>query len=152
VRRQTSEEVVARLEAEARPRLVAGADCRVVLSVGANDATLEDGAPRVAPEASVAALEMGLDACARLEVTVFVVGPPPAGDADQRARLVARSDAFGAVCAQRAVPWAPVIEALCAGGPWLEEAAAGDGVHPGAGGYAQMAALLEGPLGGWLRA
>src|SRR3954468_8388553 len=52
VRRQTSEEVAARWAGECAARLPPGADCRVVVSVGVNDATEENGQRRVAPEQS----------------------------------------------------------------------------------------------------
>ena len=43
VRREPSVAVVARWAVEARPRIAPGADCRVVFSFGANDATIEVG-------------------------------------------------------------------------------------------------------------
>jgi acyl-CoA thioesterase I len=94
VRRETSEQVVARLERKARPRIAA--DTRLVLSFGANDATLEEDRVRVAPDGSVAALEAAL-------------------------------------------------------GPWLAEVRAGDGAHPGAGGYTELAAVVRAPFLAWLR-
>src|SRR4051794_2907808 len=56
VRRETSVEVAVRWRFEATPRLAREADCRVVFAVGANDTTIENGVPRVAPERSCMAL------------------------------------------------------------------------------------------------
>lgn len=47
VRRETSDELLARCEAECRPRMPAGADARVVVSCGVNDTTWSDGRRRV---------------------------------------------------------------------------------------------------------
>jgi acyl-CoA thioesterase I len=46
------------------------------------------------------------------------------------------------------VPFVDVFGALCANAAWTAEAAAGDGAHPGAGGYAALAQLVL--AGGWL--
>jgi lysophospholipase L1-like esterase len=147
VRRETSEQVAARLVAEAGPRLEGADAAGVVLSVGANDATEEDGAVRVAPERTVAALGAMLDAARGLGAAVLVVGPPPANDDAQVARIVALSAVLGAHCAQAGVPFVPVAEALRDDGTWRREAQAGDGAHPGAGGYARLAELVL--AGGW---
>nr|MBA3745927.1 hypothetical protein [Solirubrobacterales bacterium] len=142
VRHQTSVQIAARWRAEAAPRLREGADCRIVLSFGTNDATIEDGAQRVAPELSVATLERVLDELRGLGLPAFVVGPPPSGDAAQDERLVGLSQRFGARCRERAVPFAGVIEALLQTPSWVREAAAGDGSHPAAGGYDALAKLV----------
>jgi acyl-CoA thioesterase I len=153
VRRETSVQVAVRWRFEATPRLAADADCRVVFAVGANDTTIENGTPRVTPERSCMALGAMLDQASRIGVPAGVAGPPPVGDAAQRARVVALSDAFAELCAARAVPFWPVAEALVASPVWLEQQAAGDGAHPGAGGYDLLArTLLDGGLLAWLLA
>ncbi|HEX4345311.1 MAG TPA: GDSL-type esterase/lipase family protein [Solirubrobacteraceae bacterium] len=148
VRRETSVQIAERWRAEAAPRLLDGADCRVVLSFGTNDATLERGAPRVAPGVSVATLERVLDEAAQLRLPAFVVGPPPSCDDEQDVRVADLSRSFALVCAVRGVPFAAVTQDLAASAVWRDEAAAGDGVHPGAGGYEALAGLVLG--GGWL--
>lgn len=148
IRRQTSTDIAARWRDEARPRLLAGADCRVVFSFGVNDTTTEGGRLRVEPGDSVAALERVLDEASALALAAFVVGPPPAGDADQDALVLHLSRRFGAACAQRRVPYVDVAERLRASTVWAMEVAAGDGAHPAAGGYDALAALVL--AGGWL--
>lgn len=153
VRRETSVEVAVRWRFEAMPRLFAGADCRVIFAVGANDTTVEHGTARVAPDRSCMALDKMLDQAAEVGLSAAVAGPPPAGDAEQQERAVALSDAFAEVCAARGVPFWPVHEALLASSTWLDEAAAGDGAHPAAGGYDLLArTLLESGLLTWLQA
>lgn len=153
VRRETSVEVAVRWRFEAMPRLLAGADCRVVFAVGANDTTVEHGTVRVTPERSCMALDKMLDQAAALGRPAAVAGPPPAGDAEQQARVVALSEAFAEVCAARGVPFWPVAQTLLASRTWLDEAAAGDGAHPAAGGYDLLAqALIDGGLLDWLHA
>jgi len=153
VRRETSVEVAVRWRFEAMTRLVHDADCRVVFAVGANDTTLEAGSPRVTPERSCLALEKMLDQATELGLPAAVAGPPPVGDAAQRARVIELSDAFAERCASRAVPFWPVARTLEVSRPWREAQASGDGAHPGARGYELLAqALQDGGLLDWLLA
>jgi acyl-CoA thioesterase I len=151
VRRETSVEVAVRWRFEAMARLSRDADCRVLFAVGANDTTEERGAVRVTPERSLMALGTMLDQAARLRLPTAVAGPPPVGDADQRARTVALSDAFAELCAARDVPFWPVAATLACSPVWLDEQATGDGAHPAASGYDLLAdLLLDGGLLAWL--
>lgn len=153
VRGETSVQVAARWQAEAWPRLHGEAACGVVFSVGANDAVSErDGEPpRLSVEQSAATVGSLLDAAAMMELPAFLAGPPPVGDEQADARVLELTEAFGVLCAARQVPFVAVAEPLLASRTWLAEAAAGDGAHPGAGGYDQLAELLlDGGLREWL--
>lgn len=153
VRRETSVEIAVRWRFEAMARLDREADSRVVFAVGANDTTLERGVPRVLPERSRLALGTMLDQAAAIGVPAAVAGPPPVGDAAQRARIDALSGAFAELCAARGAPFWPVAERLTAARTWNDEQAAGDGAHPAAGGYDLLAqALLDAGLLAWLLA
>jgi acyl-CoA thioesterase-1 len=151
VRREPSVAVVARWAVEARPRIAPGTDSRVVFSFGANDTTFEVGRERVPPDDGVRALDAALGHAAGLGLPALVVGPPPVGDDGQAERITALSGRFAEACASRRVPYVPVVEDLRRDGPWLAEARAGDGAHPGAGGYAQLAALVQEPFLRWAR-
>lgn len=154
VRGETSVQVAARWQAEAWPRLRAGARSAVVFGVGANDACGDAPGepPRVPLERSRTALSELLDAAALLELPAFVVGPPPVGESRADARVRELTAAFGELCDARGTPYVPVAERLLRSGTWLAEAAAGDGAHPGAGGYDELAELiLAGGFGDWLR-
>jgi hypothetical protein len=56
VRGETSGQVASRWRAEALPRLWPGADCRIVVSFGANDTSVEHGRVRVEADRSLEAL------------------------------------------------------------------------------------------------
>jgi lysophospholipase L1-like esterase len=148
IRRDTSVDVAARWLDEARPRMTAHAAYGVVFGFGANDTTEEDGSVRVEPGRAAEALGRVLDRVAQLGVPTFVVGPAPVGEPVQDGRIVALSAAFEAIAAARGVPFAAVVDALRANAAWTAEAAAGDGAHPGAGGYEALARLVL--AGGWL--
>jgi acyl-CoA thioesterase-1 len=148
VRRETSVEVAARWLAEARPRMRAQAGYGVVFGFGVNDTTEEGGRLRVDPGDAVDALGRVLDGAAQLGLPALVVGLAPAGEPAQDLRVRELSAAFGRVAVARGVPFVDVFGTLCANAAWTAEAAAGDGAHPGAGGYAALARLVL--ARGWL--
>jgi len=143
IRRETTADIRRRWRAEVAPRLGPGIDGRVVFSFGANDATLEDGRWRVEPEASAANARAMISEALESGFKVLVVGVPPAPEADKTARHAQLAAAYAAVCQDLGVPFLDVIGPLQAAAVWWEEVAAGDGIHPNAGGYAALAALVE---------
>lgn len=147
VRRETSADVLARWQAECVPRLPSEVEGRLVVAVGVNDCTEERGSHRVAPHVSARNLGALLD---RSRWSMLVVGPPPVADAAQNARIVALDALFAQVCAARGVGYVPIADALLADQVWTAEVAAGDGAHPGAGGYARLAELVFPAWRDWL--
>ncbi|MER7704619.1 GDSL-type esterase/lipase family protein [Kitasatospora sp. NPDC097605] len=152
VRRNTSADVLARCWAETAVRALPGADNRLVLSVGSNDAVEEDGRVRVAPDACLANVTALLDGARERGLAPLVVGPPPVvgAGAPHLERLLALADGIAGVCAGRGVPFVGVTRELAADPVWTAEALAGDGAHPGAGGYRRLADLvLRGGFRDW---
>ncbi|MFE2109092.1 GDSL-type esterase/lipase family protein [Kitasatospora sp. NPDC059463] len=153
VRRNTSADVLARCWGETAVRALPGADHRLVLSVGSNDAVEEDGRVRVAPDASLAHVSALLDGARERGLAPLVVGPPPVAGAGapHLERLLALADGIAGVCAGRGVPFIGVTRELAADREWTAQALAGDGAHPGAGGYRRLADLvLRGGFREWL--
>ncbi|MFI5608932.1 GDSL-type esterase/lipase family protein [Amycolatopsis sp. NPDC051903] len=153
VRRNTSDDVLRRCWPEVDARVVPDEDNRIVVSFGSNDMVAENGAVRVAAERCAANLASLLDGSAHRGIPVLVVGPPPVADAGEaHLRRTARLAAVMAeLCAARNVPFVATTEALAADPVWTSEALAGDGAHPGAGGYQRLAELvLAGAWPGWL--
>lgn len=151
VRRNTSADVLDRWERETTARLPRAGRSGLVVSFGVNDALDgDDGRRRVPLDATLAHLRALLAGAAAAGAGVLVVGPPPIADDAVNARVAevdARLRAEAAACGVTSVP---VLDALLAGGPWMAEVAAGDGAHPGAGGYAQLAALVRPAWRAWL--
>jgi len=141
VRRETSADIARRWRSEAAPRWTDAEPMRLVFSFGANDARIEGGAPVLAPAASLKAAAEILREAQGL-CPVLLVAAPPCGDDAHVARIAALNDAFRDLAAQLRVRFLDVHAALAAEGTWRAEAAAGDGAHPGAGGYRVMAAQV----------
>jgi acyl-CoA thioesterase-1 len=141
VRRETSANIIARWEAEARRRLSEAEPMRILFSFGCNDANLEQGEPRIAAAETLKNARALLTG-ARTLAPVLMVGPPPVVDPGVCARLEVLNAALLALCGRLQVPFIDVLRPLEAGGLWQAEAAAWDGAHPGAAGYQQMADLV----------
>ncbi|HEV2790369.1 MAG TPA: GDSL-type esterase/lipase family protein [Solirubrobacterales bacterium] len=149
VRGQTSVEVAARWRAEAAPRLPDdGSDSRAVFAFGVNDVSLREGELRCSREESLRALRSALDGAGELGTRPFLVGPAAVDEEAANKRIVALSAAFEELCEERRVPFAPLAEELRRSHVWRQEVAAGDGAHPGAGGYEEIARLVL--AAGWL--
>lgn len=143
VRGDTSADVAARFEGEMQARTRnANAIYGVVLAFGANDMTVENNRLRVAPGQAVRTLGRLIELAEAAGHGVFVVGPPPVGERDQDERIRELSNQFAHVVAHRAVSFAESAKVLCAHDAWRGEAAAYDGSHPGAGGYAALAEIV----------
>lgn len=143
VRRETSADIRARWEAEAAPRLRPGIAGGLVFSFGVNDCTIENGTRRVALADTLANAEAML-AKAKTMAPTLLIGPTPVdrgGDSAPVADLVAP---MRALCGRLEVPFLDVLNWLGAPqSPWMREIRAGDGAHPGRGGYDAMAALVD---------
>ncbi|MDX3852374.1 GDSL-type esterase/lipase family protein [Streptomyces sp. AK02-01A] len=152
VRRQTSSDILARWQHECDQRLRDGADLRLVLSFGVNDTTHEDGRTRVAPDESTANLAEMLGRAADRGWPVLMVAPPPVDDTEHNARTALLDERFARVCRDASVPYVPVHRPLLDSAAWMREVRAGDGAHPGAGGYDEIAALIAPHWRDWLSA
>lgn len=151
----TSEMILARWD-EVDRRRAAFPTTAVIAEFGVNDVMHVAGAEpgveveRVDEQGTVAALRGMIGRAPRGRF--LVVGPPPVLWDEVNARTVARAEAIASVCAEAGVPFVPTFDALRPGGAWMREVAAGDGAHPGPGGYAQFAEAITRPVLDWLRA
>jgi acyl-CoA thioesterase I len=94
VRGETSEQVASRWRAEALPRLLPGADCRIVLSFGTNDTSVEHDRVRVKADRSLAALATILEEAATIGLPSLVVGPAPVDEPGHNGRIRSLSGSF----------------------------------------------------------
>jgi len=140
---ETSADVAGRWRAEARPRLPrADGDPRVILAFGVNDVSLEDESRRLTQEQSLLSLEEVLLGAQGLGLRRFVVGPAPIDDEALNDRIAELSYAYRMLCARHRVPFVPLVDELRDNETWWDSIAAGDGAHPGAAGYAEIARLV----------
>ncbi|CAM5496814.1 MULTISPECIES: GDSL-type esterase/lipase family protein [Streptomyces] len=151
IRRNTSEDVVSRCWQEVLPRMLPGADNRLVISFGSNDMVEENGAVRVDPVRCLENLISILDECRRRAVTPLVVGPPPviSAGAEHLERTVKLAEEMNDLCDAQRIPFIATTLRLADNLVWTREVLAGDGAHPSSGGYRQLADLIL--AGQWQR-
>ncbi|MFI1973306.1 GDSL-type esterase/lipase family protein [Streptomyces cinnamoneus] len=144
IRGNTSDDVLRRCWMEVPGRTLPQADNRLVVSLGSNDMIEVDGSLRVDADRCLENLVSLLDSCRRHAIAPLVVGPPPvigAGDAHLR-RTAKLADEMDALCQGQHVPFITTTLELADDPVWIEEATAGDGAHPGSGGYRRLADLV----------
>ena len=144
----TSELILARWD-EVDRRREAFPTTAVIAEFGVNDVMEHEGAVRVDEAGTVRALRGMIDRAP--EGRFLVVGPPPVVWDEVNERVAARAEAMARVCGEAGVPFVKTFDVLLAGGAWMREVAAGDGAHPGPGGYEQFAQAVSGPVLEWLR-
>ena len=142
VRSETSRNIKGRIGRELPPRLLPRDEARVVLSFGVNDAKVENGRRKVELAESVDNLFDIVSRVAKM-CPVLVVGPPPVLDDPHRCRIEELSDVFAGSCAEMGVPYLEMCRTLCRERAYLDSLVeVGDGYHPGAEGYAAIAARV----------
>jgi lysophospholipase L1-like esterase len=151
VRRDTSSDIVARWELEARRRLPQPCAPYVVFSYGVNDTMVEDGGTRVHELVSIENTRRILQTARQCDYQSALIGPPPIADQQHNERTRQLSLAMGQVAEAEGVRFLSTFDALQADPVWMAEVSAGDGAHPGAPGYARFAALVDGWVGWWFR-
>ncbi|RYG67476.1 lipase [bacterium] len=142
IRRDTSVDIAARWQTEVGQRLNSQFDSRLVFSFGANDTTFEAGAQRLDREASLHHARQILGAARELYPCLWI-GPPPVAEATHNQRSSHLCAAFELLAAELKVPYLPVLQTLSNSKTWMEEVISGDGAHPQAGGYREMARLVQ---------
>lgn len=142
IRRDTSADVAARWKGEAERRLVRDERTGIVFSFGVNDCMLEHGRPRVELAVTLRHARAVLTG-AQAIVPCLMVGPPPIDDDGVNQRLDALDHAFAALCEDLGVPYLDTLTPLRASSIWRTEGSRGDGAHPGAAGYGELAQLID---------
>lgn len=138
IRKIWFEEAYARLQGQPR--------AAVVFSLGTNDSALEEGVPRVSVEGQIENTKVILEV-ASVHWPTLMVGPPGLPvSADGTARVADHAERCARtkkICAECGVPYFDTLAAFSAFKSWRSEVAAGDGAHPGARGYAEMAEAVS---------
>ncbi|HET7883050.1 MAG TPA: GDSL-type esterase/lipase family protein [Acetobacteraceae bacterium] len=143
IRRDTSADILARWEREARARLLPEHDGRLVFSFGVNDCVHEMAdRPRV-PEDDAVANAQAILASAAAWLPTLMVGPPWTGEPELDARVRRLSARLGSLCGDLSVPYLAPWDAHIDVEVWHREALAGDGIHPNRRGYALIADLVD---------
>ncbi|MGE4064913.1 MAG: GDSL-type esterase/lipase family protein [Rhodospirillaceae bacterium] len=141
IRRASSDDIKASWLAEASARLPREHRGAVVFSFGANDRVMDRGEMRVPMSRSLDNTRTILATAAPRWPTLFISSPRPiAGDPEGVAAAQVRG--IAAICDGQNVPLFDAFAESANFTHWRAEATAGDGAHPGARGYEELAVLL----------
>lgn len=138
LRGDSSLRIAARWREESDRRRRPGEDMAFVFSFGAADGL--HSVPRAESLSNTRAI---LETAASLGRTLFI-SPPPAHDPDWSMAIRELGEQQRALCAELGVPATDFHAPLAASAPYMASLAAGDGIHPDAAGYDEMAVLLRG--------
>lgn len=145
IRGATSTLVRATWEAEATARFKPEEKFAVVFSYGTNDCWRENGVAQVSLDTQLENTAAILKAASARWPTLFI-GPPGlpsyTDDTIREADHAERCSHVQKLCAQLNVPYFDTLAVYDGFATWHAEARTGDGVHPGGGGYAEMAAQI----------
>ena len=142
IRGQTGAEIADRTPREVEPRLAGKGDRRaVVASFGSNDIYQDRPV-----EETASALERIVRWAGGQGYAVFVVGAPHAAEPELDALRALYNVNLEETARRLGAPYLDVRERVADWTPWHRGAMEGDGVHPGAEGYALVAAAF----GAWL--
>lgn len=147
IRRDTSEDILQRWEAECTLRLPDACDGRIVLSCGVNDTVIENGSVRVRPEESCANVREIFRGAKKYKI--LMLGPPPVGEDEQNERIMALSQAFAQEAKALSVPYIDLFSALASDAAYKREISSNDGSHPRSGGYQKMARVVSSSPNWW---
>lgn len=81
---------------------------------------------------------------------LMLIGPPAVDDDDQNERISALSGVLEEESKRLGIPFLGCFESTVANLVWRREVREGDGFHPDAAGYGQLAAIIQAPLLEWL--
>jgi acyl-CoA thioesterase-1 len=138
IRGQTGAEIAARAPREIGERIGGkGERQAVVVSFGTNDIRLD----RPALE-TVAALEAIATWALGQGYAVFVMGTPHAAEPELDALRALRNIGLEKACRRLDIPFLDIRERVADWSAWHRGAMEGDGIHPGAEGYAAVSAVF----------
>jgi lysophospholipase L1-like esterase len=142
IRRETSTELLNRWQSEAELRLPTGCDNYIVFSFGTNDTTIENGKLRVELIDSLNNARQILS-IAKKSYPVLMVSPPPTSEEERHIRVKVLSEHFYTLCQELSIPYLDVFTPLFNSPVWMAEVKAGDGSHPNAAGYEELAQIVQ---------
>ncbi|PSB05202.1 GDSL-type esterase/lipase family protein [Merismopedia glauca] len=142
IRGNTTQHIIERWQAESKSRLPAEHDGKIVFSFGTNDTTIEAGKRRIELDDSLNNTRQILS-LAQQKYPVIMVSPPPIADVRQNLRTQELLTQIELVCQDLKVPYLDVFTPLQASQVWMTEIATGDGAHPSAAGYSELANLVQ---------
>jgi acyl-CoA thioesterase I len=142
VRRDTSVDIGKRWELETSSRLPKGCDNRIVFSFGTNDTSWENGQQRVSGIDSLKHCRQMLNMASQ-QYRTLLISPPSISDIQQNTRTKQLCEDFCTICEELEIPFLDIFTPLSQSMVLQAAMEGGDGAHPSAEGYAEIARLIQ---------
>jgi lysophospholipase L1-like esterase len=134
VRGDTSANILARWESEAKVRLPNFSINCIVFSFGVNDTIVENARARVSIAQSMKNLRNILGV-AKVKYNILMIGPPPIDNERQNNSIKAYDEAYASVCNMLGVNYLSIFDKLINNEIWMNEVKNNDHAHPRENGY-----------------
>jgi len=148
VRGNTSADILARWESEAKVRLPNFSINCIVFSFGVNDTIVENGRARVSIAQSMKNLRNILGV-AKVKYNVLMIGPPPIDDERQNNSIKSYDGAYATVCNMLGVNYLSIFDKLINDEVWMSEVKNNDHAHPRENGYELLSQYIYDWDGWW---
>ena len=148
VRGDTSTNILARWEREAKVRLPLFSINCIVFSFGVNDTIVENGITRV-PIAQSMKNCRNILGVAKVKYNVLMIGPPPIDDEKQNNSIKAYDEAYASVCNMLGVNYLSIFDKLVNDEVWMGDVRDNDHVHPRENGYELLSQYIYNWKGWW---
>lgn len=155
VRAETSSHILDRWHRECASRLPPHVKTGITFMFGLNDTAFDNGKPRVSLDQSITNAREILSSARQLYPVLWLGPTPVRGDTPvispgkgihyefSAERTAALNDAFAGLAKEIDIPYLDCHAHLADTPVWNETLASGDGVHPTARGYEELALLIE---------
>lgn len=141
IRRNTSQDILLRLENECDLRLPTTCDARLVISCGVNDTVFENDKPRVKLQNSRINIQKILN-IAKSKYEVIMIGPPPVNDDVQNERIREINYVFSQEANVLGIPFIETFSLLESDENYRQAIQSNDGAHPKSEGYVKLANII----------
>jgi len=141
IRRNTSHDILQRINSEVSIRLPPSLDCRVVLSFGVNDTVIEEGKVRVSEQDSISNFEKIVN-LVKENYKVIVVGPPPINNDEHNSRISSLNNGLRKKAKELSISFIELYSHLVRDEEYKKEITENDGAHPRGGGYEKLAKII----------
>ena len=141
IRRNTSHDILQRINSEVSIRLPPSLDCRVVLSFGVNDTVIEEDKVRVSEEDSINNFEKIVNLM-KENYKVIMVGPPPINNDEHDLRISSLNNGLRNKAKELGISFIELYSHLVGDEEYQKEITENDGAHPRGGGYEKLAKII----------
>ncbi|MBL4797070.1 MAG: hypothetical protein JKY50_06635 [Oleispira sp.] len=148
IRRNTSLDILNRIEFEIPSRLPTTIDSRVVVSFGVNDTAMENGTTRISESDSIENF-IKIVNFIQPNYELIIIGPPAVNNEEHNIRIHSLNAEIKSKAKDLNVPYIELFSELIDDKNYKKEIFENDGAHPRKNGYENLSKIIEKPEDWW---